>query len=296
MAGHQLSDSSAGPSDPVERTVASPFIVSKLEREAAKNWDIFYRRHQDRFFRDRHWTDREFQALKEAVSVAKDDDAGQDMVQGGLSEQTHPVLLEVGCGVGNMLWPLLEKTPELKVHCCDFSQRAVELVKLHPSYSTDRVNAFVYDLICDPPTLSTQVVPHPFGPPTLVSLIFVLSAIPPAQHGAVLKHLFSLVQPGGSLLFRDYAQGDLAQRRFESKEKWHEPNLLHKDYDFFRRGDGTMTFFFSDSYIRQLGQSVLDDVEESKVELVERNGENRKTATPLRRIFIQAHWRKRATK
>lgn len=126
-----------------------------------------------------------------------------------------------------------------------------------------------------------------------MSLVFVLSAIPPSHHGSILRHLFSLVQPGGSLLFRDYARGDLAQKRFESKEKWREPNLLHKDYDFYRRGDGTMTFFFSEEYVHELSAEILEAVTETKIELVERVGENRKTATSLRRLFIQAVWKKR---
>lgn len=152
----------------------------------------------------------------------------------------------------------------------------------------------MYDLITTPPTLGDQVLGHPFGPPTLVSMIFVLSAIPPSHHAAVLHHLFSLVRPGGSLLFRDYAQGDLAQRRFESKEKWAEPNLLHREHDFYRRGDGTMTFFFGEEYLRQLSSTALGgDVEDVKIEIMERLGENRKTSTPLKRLFLQAVWTKK---
>lgn len=40
------------------RHTANAFMVAKLEREAAKNWDKFYKRHQDKFFHDRHWTGR----------------------------------------------------------------------------------------------------------------------------------------------------------------------------------------------------------------------------------------------
>lgn len=140
MAERQLDKSSSTSSSASDRIVASPFMVAKLEREAAKNWDVFYRRHQDRFFRDRHWTDREFEALKEAITVVKDDNAGQDMVSGELRDQSQPVLLEVGCGVGNMLWPLLKKTPKLKVHCCDFSQSAIEILKVSILINEARFN------------------------------------------------------------------------------------------------------------------------------------------------------------
>lgn len=38
------------------RQTANDFMVSKVQREASKNWDKFYKRHQDKFFHDRHWT------------------------------------------------------------------------------------------------------------------------------------------------------------------------------------------------------------------------------------------------
>lgn len=30
--------------------------AAKLEREAKRHWDIFYKRNETKFFRDRHWT------------------------------------------------------------------------------------------------------------------------------------------------------------------------------------------------------------------------------------------------
>ena len=40
------------------------------------------------------------------------------------------VLLEAGCGVGNLFFPLLEEIPKLFIHACDFSKRAVQFVKV----------------------------------------------------------------------------------------------------------------------------------------------------------------------
>ncbi len=39
-------------------------------------------------------------------------------------------LLEVGCGVGNTIFPLLEQVPGLFVYGVDFSARAIQLVKV----------------------------------------------------------------------------------------------------------------------------------------------------------------------
>ena len=59
------------------------FRAEKFQRETKRHWDLFYKRNETRFFKDRHWTTREFQEL------ANDKEEGSDKV-----------LLEVGCGVG----------------------------------------------------------------------------------------------------------------------------------------------------------------------------------------------------
>jgi len=39
--------------------------------------------------------------------------------------------LQLGCGAGNTVYPLLAQDPKgLFVHCCDFSLRAIDLVKV----------------------------------------------------------------------------------------------------------------------------------------------------------------------
>ena len=76
--------------------------VGKLRTEADQQWDKFYDIHQNRFFNDRHWLFTEFPELAEIKEGS---------------------ILEVGCGVGNTVFPILEtNTSEgLKVWCCDFS-------------------------------------------------------------------------------------------------------------------------------------------------------------------------------
>lgn len=62
-----------------DRTLVSDFKQTKLEREAQKNWDLFYKRNTTNFFKDRHWTTREFEELK----------ACREVRQGGLHESGH---------------------------------------------------------------------------------------------------------------------------------------------------------------------------------------------------------------
>lgn len=44
-------------------------------------------------------------------------------------------LLELGCGVGNSVFPLLEENRGLYVIAVDLSSRGIELLKQHPMYT-----------------------------------------------------------------------------------------------------------------------------------------------------------------
>ena len=106
------------------RTVSS-FRAEKFEKEAKKHWDIFYKRNENRFFKDRHWTTREFWELC---------DTSHDM------DCSSKVLAEIGCGVGNFAFPLLEdKNCSLFIYACDFSPRAIDLVKSNPIYDENSI-------------------------------------------------------------------------------------------------------------------------------------------------------------
>ena len=40
------------------------------------------------------------------------------------------VVFEVGCGVGNTVFPILQANKNIFVHCCDLSDVAIEIVKV----------------------------------------------------------------------------------------------------------------------------------------------------------------------
>ena len=76
-------------------------------------------------FQDRHWTTREFEELTSTVKSTGSD---------------RRILLEIGCGVGNFVFPLLkEETSDFFIYACDFSNRAVQIVKSHPLYDESKV-------------------------------------------------------------------------------------------------------------------------------------------------------------
>ena len=54
---------------------------------------------------------------------------------------------QVGCGVGNTTFPLLEVNPSAQVYACDYAPTAIRLVKENPAYAASgRVHAFVADI------------------------------------------------------------------------------------------------------------------------------------------------------
>ena len=97
--------------------LVSEFRATQLEKDTLKHWDLFYKRNDTRFFKDRHWTTREFGELLETGN-----EAGKTM-------------MEVGCGVGNLFYPLVEDGLKYKkIFACDLSPRAIEFVKVRGMY------------------------------------------------------------------------------------------------------------------------------------------------------------------
>ncbi|XP_041518171.1 tRNA N(3)-methylcytidine methyltransferase METTL6 isoform X2 [Microtus oregoni] len=152
-----------------DRALVSDFKQQKLEKEAQKNWDLFYKRNSTNFFKDRHWTTREFEELRSCREYE-----GQKLV-----------LLEAGCGVGNCLFPLLEEDVNIFAYACDFSPRAVDYVKQNPLYNTERCKVFQCDLTKD--DLLDHIPPESVD---AVTLIFVLSAIHPEKMHLVLLNVY----------------------------------------------------------------------------------------------------------
>ncbi|KAJ7415570.1 Methyltransferase-like protein 2 [Willisornis vidua] len=150
------------------------------------------------------------------------------------SDATYRIL-EVGCGAGNSVFPILKvlcNTPGTFLYCCDFASGAVELVKSHSSYNSAWCSAFVHD-VCD------DALPYPFPDEILdvILLVFVLSTIHPDRMQGVVNRLAKLLKPGGMLLFRDYGRYDTAQLRFKKGHCLSE--------NFYVRGDGTRVYFFT---------------------------------------------------
>lgn len=244
-----------------DRVLVTDFKQHKLETEAKKNWDLFYKRNSTNFFKDRHWTTREFEELKACRQF----------------QSQKLVMLEAGCGVGNCIFPLLEEDLNLFIYACDFSPRAVQFVKENSLYCPERCLAFQCDLTTD--DLSTTIKEASLD---VATMIFVLSAIHPDKMQQVLENIYKVLKPGGVVLFRDYGLYDHAMLRFKSGNKLGE--------NFYVRQDGTRSFFFSREHLAKLfhqaGFQTLAN------EYVMRETVNKKEGLCVPRVFLQSKFHK----
>ncbi|XP_053570251.1 tRNA N(3)-methylcytidine methyltransferase METTL6 [Bombina bombina] len=244
-----------------DRVIVSEFKQLKLEKEAQRNWDLFYKRNSTNFFKDRHWTTREFEELKACREF----------------ENQRLTILEAGCGVGNCLFPLLEEDPGLFVYACDFSPRAVEFVKQNPSYNKETCKAFQCDLTNN--DLTDNI---PAESVDTATLIFVLSAIHPDKMHLAVQNIYKVLKPGGCVLFRDYGLYDHAMLRFKSGSKLGE--------NFYVRQDGTRSYFFTKEHLLALFTAA--GYIEVLNEYVLRETVNKKEGLCVPRVFVQSKFRK----
>ncbi|CEH15554.1 Predicted methyltransferase [Ceraceosorus bombacis] len=180
--------------------------AERYHSNAASYWDDFYASHENRFFRDRHWLHHEFPELTAATFA----DYGPARV------------LEVGCGAGNTVFPLLEmnRNPHLSLVACDYSAEAVRVVQVKAGAGGANLPRGVEAASVD-----------------IAVLIFVLSALHPKEWQAAVRNIAALLKPGGIVLLRDYARHDLPQLRFR-KGRYLEENFY--------------VYFFTSEEIREM--------------------------------------------
>ncbi|RWS03042.1 methyltransferase-like protein, partial [Dinothrombium tinctorium] len=251
-----------------DTALVSQFMQTKLEKDAKKNWDLFYKRNSTRFFKDRHWTTREFGEL-----------CGDHFAS---NRETRPKLLEIGAGVGNFIFPLIEENTNFYIYACDFSPVAVNLIKSNPLYNESTVcKAFVADITSD--QFISDCRNHcSEGEVDVVSLIFVLSAINPEKMPAVVKNIFEVLKPGGIVIFRDYGIYDHAMLRFKNGHKLSE--------NFYVRQDGTRAYYFSEDILSSLFENANFEILINRYVL--RDTVNKKEGISVPRVFIQAKFMK----
>ncbi|XP_040291564.1 tRNA N(3)-methylcytidine methyltransferase METTL2A [Bufo bufo] len=265
-----------------------PEQQEEYENKASNYWDDFYTIHENRFFKDRQWLFAEFPELSPSHKSRSDidgeqkqdlklDTAGESKDYPGSSANYR--ILEVGCGVGNTVFPILQTNNDsgLFVYCCDFSSTAVEIVKSNPNYDPSRCFAFVHDLSDE-----SSTYPIPEESLDVIVLIFVLSAILPSKMQEAITRLSKLLKPGGCILLRDYGRYDMAQLRFKKGRCLSE--------NFYVRGDGTRVYFFTQDELGNLFTTA--NLEKVQNTVDRRLQVNRGKQLTMYRVWIQCKYRK----
>ncbi|SPO00694.1 probable ABP140 - actin filament-binding protein [Cephalotrichum gorgonifer] len=242
---------------------ASEFDKTRFNTHPAKWWDLFYKNNSANFFKDRKWLQQEFPILGD---VTKED-------------YGPAVVLEIGAGAGNTAFPLIanSKNPHLRVHACDYSKKAVDVMRGQEAYNTEVMQADVWDVTSDelPPGLEE-------GSVDVAVLIFIFSALSPREWEVAVKNVHRLLKPGGHVCFRDYGRGDLAQVRFK-KNRFLEEN-------FYCRGDGTRVYFFEED---QLAQVWSDHFKVENLAMDRRMLVNRASRIKMYRCWLQGRFTKK---
>ncbi|KAL6727773.1 hypothetical protein Aduo_009621 [Ancylostoma duodenale] len=240
-----------------QQDLVNEFKQNKLEAEAQKNWDRFYNRNRDNFFKDRNWSGQDLQ------------DLCRDM------DLTVPLtFLEAGCGVGNMLFPMKSAFPNLRLQGLDFSPRAVQMC-------SERAKELGVELESSQVDLSVPSSESTFSEQAdLATLIFVLSAIHPDKHAIAMQNMRKYVKTGGSVIVRDYGVHDYAMIRFGRGAKLGDR--------FYVRQDGTRAFYFRIEELVELFEAAGFRCVHK--EYLHRQTVNHQKQLNVPRIFVQARF------
>ncbi|KAG0645220.1 tRNA methyltransferase [Hyphodiscus hymeniophilus] len=254
----------------------SDFDKTRFNSDPAKWWNNFYKNNTANFFKDRKWLQQEFPILSRITSA----------------DSPPTILLEVGAGAGNTAFPILKhnQNPQLKIHACDFSKKAVEVIRQNELYDNGvNIQADVWDVAGEdlPPGLGDESV-------DVVVMIFIFSALSPSQWQKAVSNIYKVLKPGGEVLFRDYGRGDLAQVRFK-KGRYLEEN-------FYIRGDGTRVYFFEKDELVKIWSGNAEEAhdEHTGFDTIELGVDrrllvNRAKQLKMYRCWMQGRFRKRET-
>uniref|UniRef100_K3X6L9 Methyltransferase type 12 domain-containing protein n=1 Tax=Globisporangium ultimum (strain ATCC 200006 / CBS 805.95 / DAOM BR144) TaxID=431595 RepID=K3X6L9_GLOUD len=225
-------------------------------RVAKENWNVFHQKNNGKVYKPRNYLVQEFPELTSME---------QDTVQ----------LLELGCGYGSAVFPILAECPKVHAQVCDFSAHAIDILQQNPLYDASRCRAFVCDIAQEE---FAGVTP---GSIDIVLMVFVMSALLPASFATTLQKVYNALRPGGIVCFRDYGLYDLAMMR--------NAKMLSKS--LYYRSDGTLAYFFSkedlvEYFERQTGFLPLEN-EYCTVRL-----KNRKRNVVMDRVWLHAKFQK----
>lgn len=238
--------------------------ITPLENDSkqSEQWDSFFSCHNSgSFFKPRRYLALEFESY--------------------LKSSDTSVVLEVGCGHGCSMYPLLE-TCQFNYIATDYSIQALEILKTHPNYNPERVlEVEKWDVTEPAPEKIISLHPQ------VILAVFAISAIVPELHIQCFQNMMSILQqtrlthPESNLFicFRDYAIHDMTMYRHTIRYSEH----------LYRRNDGTLAYYFTKEYLQTLCNTVGLEVVELEYATV--TVRNRKKESCMNRVFIHGVFR-----
>lgn len=278
----------------------SPSLPSPSQDSQA--WNQFHIRHSTgRFFKERRYLLKEFPEL--------------------LSCDEYSIVLEVGCGNGSTALPILRGRDNIIIYACDCSNEALERAnemihagnvgsvtdRFHPFCCDFSINGFPKWLACDSCQGNFLQKQHDqisdvkesketnlndlsslgeskccIGGVDFVTLIFTLSAVPLHRMPTAIRECFSILKPGGLLLFRDYGLYDMTMLRFEPEKR-----VGFREY---MRSDGTRSYFFCMDTVRDLFTG--SGFTELELEYCCVKSTNRRNGKSMHRVWVHGKFQK----
>ena len=254
-------------------------------------WELFYKTHGTKFFRDRHYLKKSFEKDLMSDETSRDD------------ALLRKEVLEIGVGVGNALFPLLRANPNgLRFHAADVSETAIEQLKLHEEYDeTKIVNAFVVNAgekECfgggggyreegggGGGGSQVSIKDESFD---VVLMCFFLSALTDEEIRNCLTEVRRVLRKGGVALVRDYADDDAKNDLSEFYPG--KKVVMKEEREAYRRKDGTLARFFSEKQMMEMFTRVGFKKREEKEGSKERAGGE--GSTVKRVVFTQTNRKK----
>ena len=243
--------------------VESP-INSETRQTEVQHWNSFFRNHRSgNFFKPRNYLFAEF--FSWLSPYCSDDHSGDKLLA-----------LEVGCGHGCSMYPLLKSLPASTLYIAtDYSPNALSILREHSEFNETCIQTALWDVTVQ--TEDTHILQHPLN---IIFCIFALSAVKPEHHFKAFCNMASVLTSGGTILFRDYGLHDMTMYRHTKR----------RGENLYERNDRTLAFYFDLDYLRKVATSSgLTAVELEYATVLVRN---RKKANCMRRVFIHAVFRK----
>jgi methyltransferase-like protein 6 len=228
-----------------------------------QDWERFYQSHPSaRFFKERRYLLKEFPILAEQ----------------------HPpkLVVEIGCGCGSSLLPVLKANAGAHALGTDVSSTCLE--QLRAAAAAEGINASRLELFTADGTELEQMQKYEGLNADVAMIMFTLSAVLPEAMLVMLKQAAAALKPAGVLLIRDHGLYDMVQLRIPSSQ------CIGRN--LYRRGDGTISYFFSKEDLAEKVQA--SGLEVAELEYVCVYNTNRKTGLKLKRVFVHGVFRKPA--